>query len=78
MAARKVHQGLGRQLTVGLGGSVNLGGVLDQFLPQTSRTLRRRSSPHASASSTLSSSAASDTPRCGAIASVYSKRTSRS
>lgn len=35
MAARKVHQGLGRQLTVGLGGSVNLGGVLDQFLPQS-------------------------------------------
>lgn len=35
MAARKVHQGLGRRLTVGLGGEVNLGGVIDQFLPHS-------------------------------------------
>jgi poly-gamma-glutamate synthesis protein (capsule biosynthesis protein) len=35
MAARKVHRGLGTRLTIGFGGDVNLGGIIDQVLPDS-------------------------------------------
>ena len=35
MAARKIHQGLGKRFTLGFGGDVTLGGVVDQMLPQS-------------------------------------------
>ena len=35
MAARYIHNGLGQRLTVAFGGDINLGGLTDQFLPQS-------------------------------------------